>query len=31
VPGIVIEDISVVSKTMPEFVALWNSMLEQKA
>jgi len=31
VPGIVIEDISVVSKTMPEFVALWNSMLEQNA
>jgi 3-phosphoshikimate 1-carboxyvinyltransferase len=31
VPGIVIEDISVVSKTMPEFVALWNSMLEQIA
>ena len=31
VPGIVIEDISVVSKTMPEFVAIWNSMLEQKA
>ena len=31
IPGIVIEDISVVSKTMPEFVNLWNSMLEQKA
>jgi 3-phosphoshikimate 1-carboxyvinyltransferase len=31
VPGIVIEDISVVSKTMPEFVTIWNSMLEQNA
>jgi len=31
VPGIVIEDISVVSKTMPEFVALWTSMLEHRA
>lgn len=29
IPGIVIEDISVVSKTMPEFVTLWNTMLEQ--
>ena len=31
VPGIVIEDVSVVSKTMPDFVSLWNQMLEQKA
>ncbi len=31
VPGIGIEDISVVSKTMPEFVALWTNMLEQRA
>jgi 3-phosphoshikimate 1-carboxyvinyltransferase len=31
VPGIVIEDVSVVSKTMPEFVSLWTGMLEQKA
>lgn len=31
IPGIVIEDISVVSKTMPEFVSLWNTMLEQSA
>jgi len=31
VPGIVIEDVSVVSKTMPEFVSLWTQMLEQKA
>ena len=31
VPGIVIEDISVVSKTMPEFVSLWTQLLEQKA
>ena len=31
VPGIVIEDVSVVSKTMPEFVTLWTGMLEQKA
>jgi 3-phosphoshikimate 1-carboxyvinyltransferase len=31
VPGIVIEDISVVSKTMPEFVSLWTNMLEQSA
>ena len=28
VPGIEIEDIQVTSKTMPEFVALWNQMLE---
>jgi len=27
VPGITIEDISVVSKTMPEFVSLWNDLL----
>lgn len=31
VPGIVIEDVSVVSKTMPEFVSLWTQLLEQKA
>jgi len=31
VPGMVIEDVSVVSKTMPEFVSLWTQMLEQKA
>ena len=31
VSGIVIEDISVVSKTMPDFVTIWNSMLEQNA
>ncbi len=31
VPGIVIEDILVVSKTMTEFVSLWNNMLEQRA
>jgi len=31
VPGIVIEDVSVVSKTIPEFVSLWTQMLEQKA
>ena len=28
VPDIEIEDIQVTSKTMPEFVALWNQMLE---
>jgi 3-phosphoshikimate 1-carboxyvinyltransferase len=28
VPGIEIEDIQVTSKTMPEFVSLWNQMLE---
>ena len=28
VPGIEIEEIQVTSKTMPEFVALWNQMLE---
>jgi 3-phosphoshikimate 1-carboxyvinyltransferase len=28
VPGVEIEDIQVTSKTMPEFVALWNQMLE---
>jgi 3-phosphoshikimate 1-carboxyvinyltransferase len=27
VSGITIEDISVVSKTMPEFVSLWNNLL----
>jgi 3-phosphoshikimate 1-carboxyvinyltransferase len=27
VPGLTIEDISVVSKTMPEFVSLWNDLL----
>jgi 3-phosphoshikimate 1-carboxyvinyltransferase len=28
VPGIEIEDISVTSKTIPQFVSLWNQMLE---
>lgn len=28
VPGIEIEDISVTSKTIPEFVSLWNQLLE---
>ena len=27
VPGITIEDVSVVSKTMPEFVSLWTDLL----
>ena len=31
VPGITIEDVSVVSKTMPEFVSLWNELLGNKA
>jgi 3-phosphoshikimate 1-carboxyvinyltransferase len=31
VPGITIEDVSVVGKTMPEFVSLWNDLLEIKA
>jgi 3-phosphoshikimate 1-carboxyvinyltransferase len=31
VPGIEIEDISVTSKTIPEFVSLWEQMLEAKA
>lgn len=31
VPGLTIEDVSVVSKTMPEFVSLWNDLLEIKA
>lgn len=31
VPGITIEDVSVVSKTMPEFVSLWNVLLGNKA
>jgi 3-phosphoshikimate 1-carboxyvinyltransferase len=31
VPGIEIEDISVTSKTIPEFVKLWDQMLEVKA
>ena len=30
VPGITIEDVSVVSKTMPEFVSLWNELLGNK-
>jgi 3-phosphoshikimate 1-carboxyvinyltransferase len=30
VPGITIEDVSVVSKTMPEFVTLWSDLLEVK-
>jgi 3-phosphoshikimate 1-carboxyvinyltransferase len=28
VPGIEIEDITVTSKTIPQFVALWDQMLE---
>jgi 3-phosphoshikimate 1-carboxyvinyltransferase len=31
VPGIEIEDINVVGKTMPNFVELWTALLEQKA
>ena len=31
VTGIEIEDINVVSKTMPNFVELWSELLEQKA
>jgi len=31
VPGLTIEDVSVVSKTMPEFVSLWNALLEVQA
>jgi 3-phosphoshikimate 1-carboxyvinyltransferase len=31
VPGITIEDVSVVGKTMPEFVSLWNDLLESNA
>jgi len=31
VSGITIEDVSVVSKTMPEFVSAWNELLESKA
>jgi 3-phosphoshikimate 1-carboxyvinyltransferase len=31
VPGIEIEDITVTSKTIPEFVTLWQSMLKGKA
>ncbi|MCX6497110.1 MAG: 3-phosphoshikimate 1-carboxyvinyltransferase, partial [Rhodoluna sp.] len=31
VPGITIEDVSVVSKTMPEFVSLWTELLGNKA
>lgn len=29
VPGVLVEDISVTSKTMPEFPQLWQKMLEQ--
>jgi len=28
VPGVLVEDISVTSKTMPEFPTMWQSMLE---
>lgn len=31
VPGVEIEDISVTSKTIPEFVSLWEQMLKGKA
>ena len=31
IPGIEIEDVSVTSKTMPEFVKLWDQMLKGKA
>jgi 3-phosphoshikimate 1-carboxyvinyltransferase len=31
VPGIEIEDINVVGKTMPNFVELWTALLEPKA
>jgi 3-phosphoshikimate 1-carboxyvinyltransferase len=31
VPGIEIEDISVTTKTIPEFVSLWEQMLKSKA
>ncbi len=31
VPGIEIEDVTVTSKTMPDFVLLWNKMLEGKS
>lgn len=31
VPGVEIEDISVTSKTIPEFVSLWQQMLEARA
>jgi 3-phosphoshikimate 1-carboxyvinyltransferase len=30
VPGITIEDVTVVSKTMTEFVTLWSDLLEVK-
>jgi 3-phosphoshikimate 1-carboxyvinyltransferase len=31
VTGITIEDVSVVSKTMPEFVSLWTDLLGTKS
>jgi 3-phosphoshikimate 1-carboxyvinyltransferase len=31
VPGIEIEDITVTTKTIPEFVNLWEQMLKGKA
>jgi 3-phosphoshikimate 1-carboxyvinyltransferase len=31
VPGIEIEDITVTSKTIPQFVALWDKMLEESS
>lgn len=30
VPGVVVEDPGTVSKTMPEFIALWSRMLDQQ-
>lgn len=30
VPGVVVEDVGTVAKTMPEFTALWSRMLEQQ-
>ncbi len=30
VPGVVVEDVDTVAKTMPEFTALWDRMLHER-
>jgi 3-phosphoshikimate 1-carboxyvinyltransferase len=31
VPGVVVEDVGTVAKTMPEFTSLWGRMLAERA
>jgi 3-phosphoshikimate 1-carboxyvinyltransferase len=30
VPGVVVEDVGTVAKTMPEFTSLWDRMLHER-